>query len=214
MDGVHTCVRIVKREWVINVKIGITGGIATGKSTVSNYLKNLGFLVIDSDEISRNLLNIDGKSYFEVVSYFGNNILNEDKSINRKLLANIIFNNVEKRMVLNKIVHRDVLEQIKIIIDKNQINEIIFIDVPLLYEANYDKFMDKVIVVSCDRSTQIDRLMNRNKIDRNYAEKMIDAQMTIEEKEAKADFVIYNFDINQTYQQIDEIIKNLKGENK
>lgn len=199
---------------MINVKIGITGGIATGKSTVSNYLKNLGFLVIDSDEISRNLLNIDGKSYFEVVSYFGNNILNEDKSINRKLLANIIFNNVEKRMVLNKIVHRDVLEQIKIIIDKNQINEIIFIDVPLLYEANYDKFMDKVIVVSCDRSTQIDRLMNRNKIDRNYAEKMIDAQMTIEEKEAKADFVIYNFDINQTYQQIDEIIKNLKGENK
>lgn len=193
----------------MSIIIGITGGIATGKSTVSAILKELGYQVIDSDIIAKDIMSHNEVVLFEINNNFPNVCDLENKTINRKLLAQIIFNSEEKRNLLNEIVHPIVKQEII-----NQIHSIdekfIFVDVPLLYESHFEDLFDYVIVVYADFKTQIDRLVNRDKIDINYAKKKITSQMPIEEKKLKANFVIDNSkSIKDTRKQLLEIVETI-----
>ena len=190
--------------------IGITGGIASGKSNVSKVIKEAGYSVIDADLISRELSQKDKPVYNEIVKVFGKDYLNADLEIDRKKLGNLIFNNSEKKDLLNSISHPLIIEEIKNQINKTS-NELIFVDVPLLYESKMEDLFDKIICVYVPRNIQIERLMNRDNISYDYAIKKIDSQMNLEQKKKIADFVINSSNsFDYTYKSVIELIKKLK----
>ena len=172
--------------------IGITGGISSGKSFFSNYLKEKGFFVICADEISKKITEKNQKGYFEIIKNF-DNILDENQNVNRKELGNIIFSDFSKRKLLNEILHPIIKEEIKkqINIGKKTYTNV-FVDVPLLYEASFDDLCDYVVVVYCEKETQIKRLMIRDSITREEALKKINSQMNLEEKVKLGNYVINN----------------------
>lgn len=195
--------------------LGLTGGIATGKSTVSSMFTDKNVKVIDTDKIARDVLKKGTEGYFEVINHFGEEILLTDKEINRKLLGRLIFMNKVKRDLLNSIVHPKVLEiclnEIK---NQKELNtKYVVLDVPLLYESGFDKYTDKVICVYTSKQRQLQRLMDRDLVNEEYALMKINAQMSIEEKVVKADYVINNSNsILDTKRQFLEIIEELEGE--
>lgn len=178
--------------------IGITGGIASGKSSFSNILKNKGYRVIDADMISRSLLVKDGEVYFDLIHEFGSEILEDDKNINRKALSELIFKEKKYRDKLEEILHPPIFREINRLIERySKMEDIIFVDIPLLYEK-YDKllqyniYLDEIWLVYVDRDIQIERLIKRDVISREAAIRKIDAQIPIEKKEKMADRIIYN----------------------
>ena len=171
--------------------IGLTGSIASGKSTVSNKLKALGYKVIDCDEINHKLLLKDGGAYNSVIAAFGTDILDHESQIDRKKLGQIIFNDSLAKEKLNQILHPIIKEEV--IKQINQIEEgLVFLDCPLLFETDFYKLCELTIVVYVNMDTQIHRLMERDKITFPEALKRIYAQMPLEEKMVKADFVVDN----------------------
>jgi dephospho-CoA kinase len=192
--------------------IGITGGIATGKSFFTNYLRDKGYQVICADEISKKVVEKDEKGYFKIIEHFGNNILDENKNINRKQLGYIIFNNEEKRLLLNNIVHPLVKqEMINKIQSLKKDNKIIFIDVPLLFESSFDDLCDKIVVVYSKYEIQLKRLMERDKIEIDLAKNKINAQMDLSKKVLIADYVIDNsFDKENTIMQFEKFLKEVQ----
>ncbi len=193
--------------------VGLTGGIATGKSTVSKFFIDEGIPVIDTDLIARNLLSKGTKTYYEVIQFFSNEILLTNKEINRKKLGRVIFTNPKKRKKLNEIVHpkvRDeVNEQIKKYEEKG--HPIIVIDVPLLFETKYQEVVDKTIVVYAKEIKQLERLASRDNISVEYAKMKIDAQMPLSEKVERADYVIDNsFSILQTKRDFLRVLKEIE----
>lgn len=172
--------------------IGLTGGISSGKSTVSSYLSELGAAVIDSDKIAHNVLK-DPFAYNSIISKFGSSILDDNAMINRSYLGEIVFNNPDKRKELEKITHPLIISKIhKKIEEYLKKNRIIILDAPLLFEANLDKIVDQTWVVYVDKNTQIQRLMNRNNLNYKEAKIRIESQLSLEEKRLKADVVINN----------------------
>ncbi len=191
--------------------IGLTGGIASGKSFVSNYLIDLGYEVIDSDKISKELSNIGMSLYNAIVMKFGKNYLNEDNSLNRNKLGKLVFNDNESMKMLNEITHPLIIEEIIKRIKKSDSN-MIFLDIPLLFEAKLEYLCDKIVCVYVDKKTQIKRLMNRDNIDRKFALKKIDSQMSLTKKKNISDYVIYSLDdFNMTKANVDKILLKLKG---
>lgn len=177
------------------VVIGLTGGIACGKSTIAKILKRLGAVIIDADKEAKRLLNPNGSAWTALVKEFGTEILNPDQSINRRRLGNMVFGNTEMLAKLNSITHPGVIKVISEKIQRYREESrwpAIVLDAPLLFEVGAEKLVDVVWVVSVDRKTQIDRLMNRDKIDHIQALQRIEAQMPLAEKEARADAVINN----------------------
>lgn len=174
--------------------IGLTGGIATGKSTVANMFSEADIPLIDTDLIAREVLNKGTDGYNQVVEYFTEDILHTDKEINRKKLARKIFTSSKKRKKLNSIVHPRVKEIVLEEIEKQKrLNkEIVVVDVPLLYESGFDDICDAVVVVYTSKELQIERLMDRENITKDYALMKIKAQMSLEEKVKKAKYVIDN----------------------
>jgi len=174
--------------------IGLTGGIASGKSTVTNMFLEREIPVIDTDKIARSALEKGAEAFDEVVQYFGQDILLTDHTINRKKLARIVFANKGKRDCLNDIVHPHVYEMVdaELAILEKQHHPIIVIDVPLLFETGFDKRCDKTVVVYTTKEKQLERLIDRDSIDPDYANMKINAQMSLEEKCKLADFVIDN----------------------
>lgn len=194
--------------------IGITGGIATGKSTVSEMLKELGSPLIDFDEIARKVVEPGTPAWKEIVDYFGEDVLLEDKTLNRKKLSEIVFSDLEKKKMLESFVHPRIYEEFI-----RQINEIVKRDpdaiiqvaVPLLIELNHQYRFHKIVVVYASRQTQIERLMKRDGISRQQAENILKAQLPIEEKIGYADFVINNEgSIEETRRQVIELWEKLK----
>lgn len=189
--------------------IGLTGGIASGKSTVSNYLILKGLDVIDADLISREIYQIGEKAYKIVVDVFGKGILNEDLAINRKKLGQIVFSNNEQLKKLNEITHPIIFEKIKKrVYEINKMNKrVCIIDAALLFESNWYNICDIKWLVYVDKITQIKRLIERDKISEEDAVKRINAQMPIEEKIKLADFIINNSgDLRYTYEQVDILL--------
>lgn len=188
--------------------VGITGGIASGKSTVTKYLRSIGYPVLDSDEIVRKLYSRN--SVIEKVREVFSSEYIVDNKIDRVKLGKLIFNNKEEKEKLNSIVHPLVKKELINGIN-DAITNIVFLDIPLLYEAKFEDLCDYVIVVNVDKETNILRLMERDGIDREYAISKINAQMSIDEKCHKADFIIDNSkDLCYTYMQTTKIVKMLE----
>ena len=170
--------------------IGLTGGIASGKSTVSKYLAEKGFKVYDADKIAK---NISEEKYVqeEIIATFGDKILDKNGNVDRKKLKEIVFENKDKLEKLNGIIHPKVIDFYKKLKEKNT-DEMIIFDVPLLFESGLDKICDKILVVISDYEVQLDRIVERDKIDRELASKIIKSQLSNEERIKKADVVIEN----------------------
>ena len=189
--------------------IGITGSIACGKSTVSNYLKSKGYIVIDADKIGHEALDSDYVKE-KLILTFGNDIL-ENNKINRRKLGELVFGNSNNLNILNSIIHPEIRRRILEEIDKNNDQEFIFIDVALLFEAKFDDLVDKIIVVYVDENTQLTRLMKRNSISEKEALSRIVSQMSPLEKAKLGDYTINNnLDVINTYEQVDKVLSELK----
>lgn len=174
--------------------LGLTGGIGSGKSTVSKLLQKRGAFLIDADEISRHALDIGTDCYIQTVQAFGKGILNEDASVNRKALAGIVFQDIAQRERLNGIIHPYVRKTIYAQTERAETEKctVVVWDIPLLLEGGYEKETDAVLVVTCPLETRLERLRNRSGFSREEALARMRAQMTDEERSRKADFVIDN----------------------
>ncbi|XP_038076768.1 dephospho-CoA kinase domain-containing protein-like [Patiria miniata] len=174
--------------------IGVTGGIASGKSTVSNFFKELGCPIIDADVIAREVVEPNKPSWKLIVKHFGSGILQEDGTIDRPKLGAIIFGDAEKRRLLNSCTHPFIQKEMMWRVFKYFLKgyPYVIMDIPLLLEGSaLRKFLRKVIVVYCDEETQLHRLMARN-LSREDALARINSQMPLREKRKLADYVIDN----------------------
>ncbi|WP_297966062.1 dephospho-CoA kinase [uncultured Anaerovibrio sp.] len=174
--------------------IGLTGGIASGKSTVTKYLRQQGFTVVDCDKIAWQLAEPDQPIWQVYFSRYGGQVINADRTLNRQAVADIVFNNQRELAVINSLVHPLIKEEMLSQTDKaqNRGEKVIFLDVPLLFEAGYDTIADEIWLVYVNRGTQLRRLMARNGFGREEALRRIDAQMSIEEKKQLSDVIIDN----------------------
>ncbi|QYF84640.1 dephospho-CoA kinase [Brevibacterium sp. PAMC21349] len=189
--------------------IGITGGIASGKSTVSLYLQELGFTIVDADLASRAVVEPGEEAYHQVVKAFGEDILLTDGNIDRVKLGSIIFNDQEKRLLLNGIVHPAVRNwmRLKTKAALSSGEETVFMDIPLLFESKLTFMVDKTLLIYVDEQVQLERLMNRNGLSETEALARINSQMPLADKKALADAVIdNNGDINETKRQVKAIL--------
>ena len=193
--------------------IGLTGGIATGKSTVSAMLENAGAIIIDADRIARAVVKKGLPAYREIVDHFGADILLPDGEINRNVLGDIIFNDPAEKKHLNSIVHprvaAEVNRQLKQI-ENTDPQSLVILDIPLLLEAGMRADLSEVIVVYAPQHMQIERLMHRDRISEDEALVRVRSQMPIEEKKKKATIVIDNSGtIDHTRKQTLDIFKRL-----
>src|SRR6056297_23560 len=191
--------------------IGITGGIGSGKTTVTEYLLKKGFTVVDADRISRNIMDEYG-TVLEVVDSFGNGILDENGNVDRRKLRRMIFSDEDLLKRLNGILHPKIRECIEKDIErfKKEGNRIIFLDAPLLIENNLDKMVDEVWLVSCSIETQLERVVKRDGTNRKEVGKIIERQMPFEEKIKHSDIVFRNEgSIEELKDKIDDALKNL-----
>lgn len=193
--------------------IGITGGIASGKSYVCSVLVEYGYKIIDSDAIYKELSATNMPIYNAIKEGFGLDYLCADKSLNKKKLGLLIFNNEEAKLKLNSITHPLILKEMKRQIAECN-DELVFVDIPLLFEVKLEYLCDKIVCVYLDKNEQIKRLMKRDGIDENYAIAKIHSQMALEEKKKMADYVIdSSISFEDVKRQINELIIKLKGEN-
>lgn len=191
--------------------IGLTGSIATGKSTVSLMFDDFNIPVIDADKLSREVVKPGEKAYKEIIDAFGEEILREDKTLDRETLGQIVFADESKRNILNQIVHPAVRERMLEKRDDYIKNEekCIVLDIPLLFESKLTHFVDKTLVVYADESVQLQRLMERNGYSEDEAMQRIKTQIPAKEKAELADKVINNngskFD---SFRQLESILKD------
>jgi dephospho-CoA kinase len=196
--------------------VGLTGSVGTGKSTVTKFFRQLGAYIIDWDELARAVVRPHSKAWKEIVEYFGKDFLNEDLTINRQKLAEVVFSDKEKVTKLNHIVHPEVLKE-----DERMTSEIksldpdalIIKDIPLLFELTRPVYVDKIVVVSASEQTQLRRLEGKG-ITREDAQSRIKSQLPLEEKIESSDFIINNDGpLEETKKQVEEIYSLLrKGE--
>lgn len=191
--------------------IGLTGGIATGKSTVSELLTAYGFKVVDADIASRKAVSKGSKGLEEVRELFGPEAIDENGEMDRKYVADQIFNHPEKRLELNKIVHpkvREIMEDEKQAYLKEGYN--VIMDIPLLFENELEKTVDEVWLVYTSESVQIDRLMERNDLTIEEAKARVYSQISIDKKSRMADHVIDNLgDKLELKQNLEHLLEEL-----
>lgn len=190
--------------------VGLTGGIASGKSTVSKMFKDMGITVIDADIEARLAVEKGEPAYENIVAFFGRDILLEDGSINRAKLGEIIFNDLEKRLKLNSIVHPEVRK--RMLAKRDQAIEagerLIIMDIPLLFESKLTYMVDKILLVYVDAETQLERLMARNHFTKEEAIIRINSQMPLIDKIQLSDAVIdNNGTIEETRNQLIRILR-------
>jgi dephospho-CoA kinase len=196
--------------------VGLTGSVGTGKSTVAKFFGELGAYIIDWDELAREVIRPHLRAWKEIVEYFGKDFLNEDLTINRQKLANIVFSDKEKLAKLNQIVHPEVFEEDERVtndIKSRDPNALIIKDIPLLFELTRPIFVDKIVVVSASEQTQLRRSEEKG-MSREDVQRRIKSQLPLEGKIKSADFVINNDGPpEETKRQVEEIYSLLrKGE--
>lgn len=175
------------------IVVGLTGGVATGKSTVAKMFKQRGAIVIDADELAREVVKPDKPAWRQVVKMFGKTVLNPDRTLNRRELGAVVFGNRTKLRQLEHIIHpRVAREQARLTKQAAQKDPhaVVIYDVPLLFEVGIDKRVDTIIVVTADHETQIARLKKRNGLSRTEALRRMRNQMPMALKARKADFVL------------------------
>lgn len=190
--------------------IGITGGIASGKSTVTKIIKDEGYPVIDADKIARGLMKKNSPSYNKTVEFFGDTILDSAGDIDRAALGGLVFSNKDKLKALNSITHPFIFKTIKKEIEDNFKEKIVFLDIPLLFEE-YDEilkcgiYFDEIWLVYTNIDTQINRLKSRNNLTVDEAVKRINSQLSMDIKVKKSSRIIYNIG------SIDDLEKSVKS---
>jgi dephospho-CoA kinase len=189
------------------MNIGLTGGIATGKSTVAKLLMEHGASLIDLDAIAREVVHPGQPSLLRIAEQFGQAILQEDGTLDRKRLGSIIFADPAQRKALEAIIHPAIRAVMKARMDDHERrcqDKLVVVDVPLLYESGLEAYFQEIMVVYVPKEIQLQRLIQRDKLTEEEAQRRLNAQMDIEEKRNKADIVIDNSDsLIQTKQQID-----------
>lgn len=174
--------------------LGLTGSIATGKTTVAQILRKSGYPVVDADQLAREVVASGSAGFKKIVEVFGTSIVQENGELNRKQLGNVIFADSTKRLELEQLVHPLVQERAKQLrqsLEKDG-HAFAFYDVPLLFEKNLQANFDDIVVVACSPEIQLERLMKRNGYTQSEAKERINAQVAIEEKIKNANFVIWN----------------------
>ena len=175
--------------------VGLTGGIASGKSTVAGILKDLGALVIDADILSREVVLPHTRCWKSITAHFGKGILNKDLSINRKKLASRIFSDPEKRMRLNRIIHPAIKKRIRQLITDighDDAGALVIVDAALLVETGMYRDYDRLVVVAADENVQLARLMRRDRCSLTAAQRRLRSQLPLAPKMQVADYVINN----------------------
>lgn len=174
--------------------VGLTGGIASGKSVVSGMLADLGVKIIDLDQIAREVVEPNKPAWQEIIEYFGEKILLSDRTINRKKLGEMVFTNSKARDKLNEITHTRIVRELFKLIEKyrREKEDLVVVDAALLFETKMDGWLKPVIVVNASKKEQVKRLQKRNGYNREQALKRIQAQMPLKEKVRLADYVIDN----------------------
>ncbi|GFR38064.1 dephospho-CoA kinase [Insulibacter thermoxylanivorax] len=191
--------------------IGLTGGIASGKSTVSRMLEERGAIIVDADRISREIVMPGSPVLQTIAEEFGADLIREDGTLDRKLLGAMIFADEHKRLRLNKIMHPPIRAEMQRRIsefESRHPERLIVADIPLLYESNLQHMFPEVMVVYVPMSLQLERLMKRDGLTEKEAMARIRAQMPIEDKRRLADIVIDNSqDLEATAEQLDQFMK-------
>ncbi len=195
------------------LRVGLTGGIASGKSLVAGYLKELGAQIIDWDAISKIVVEPGLPAWQDIVRYFGKGILQADRRIDRSKLGEAVFSDEEKRQKLNSFTHPHIMAEAKRqerAIVETKPNAVVVHDVPLLFEVGGGKTVDKTVVVYTTQENQVKRLMARDGMSREDALARINAQMPLADKVKHADFVIdNNGSMEETKTQVQELYREL-----
>ncbi len=194
--------------------VGLTGGMCAGKSTVASMFAELGCLIIDADQVARKLVEPDAPAWRRIVKVFGKDIVNKDKTLDRKKLAGIIFADAGKRKLLNSILHPLIMREeerlVKEAVSKGD-HKIAIVSAALMIEAGTYKRFQKLIVVWCNKETQIERIMKREKVTRKEALQRWAAQLTSQEKKRYAHYVINTSGpFTQTRKQVVQVYERLR----
>ena len=192
--------------------IGITGGIASGKSTVTEFLRQQGYQVIDADQVVHELQEPGGRLYQALLSTFGSVILQEDGHLDRPKLGAMIFGNPEllaqSSQIQNQIIREELAGRRDLLAETE---DFFFMDIPLLFELQYEDWFDQIWLVDVTEKTQLSRLMTRNSLSQEEAEKRIAAQLSLLEKRKRADVLIdNNGSLEQTRQQLRDALQKLE----
>lgn len=195
--------------------LGVTGGIASGKSTVASMLEALGARMIDFDVLAREVVEPEKPAWRDIVAYFGEQVLREDRTLDRKTLGDIVFRDMEKRKKLEGFTHPRISEafirQVNEIVGKDP-EAVIQVVIPLLFELNLQYQFHKTILVYVPEEVQVERLMKRDGITAPEAADRIKAQLPIDEKVGYADFVIHNDkSLEETKRQVEALWEELKA---
>ena len=172
--------------------IGITGGIASGKSTVTNFLRQQGFQVVDADAVVHQLQKPGGRLFEALVQHFGQEIILENGELNRPLLASLIFSNPEEREWSKQIQGEIIRKELATLRDQLAQTEVFFMDIPLLFEQDYVSWFDETWLVYVNRDVQVERLMKRDQLSKDEAESRLAAQWPLEKKKDLASHILDN----------------------
>ena len=190
--------------------IGITGGIASGKSTVTTYLRQQGFQVVDADRLVHQLQRPGGRLYQVLVQHFGQEIILESGELNRPLLASLIFSNPEDQEWSKQTQGEIIREELAALRDQlAQTEAIFFMDIPLLFEQNYADWFDETWLVYVDHDIQLERFMKRDHLSKEVAESRLAAQWSLEEKKTLASHMLDNNGSRD--QLVGQVVKLLGG---
>ncbi|MEG0918307.1 MAG: dephospho-CoA kinase [Anaerovoracaceae bacterium] len=191
------------------MKVGITGGIGSGKSTVSDYLRSKGLIIIDADQISRDIVKKDSPVLMKLVETFGSDIIDQEGNLRRKYLAEIVFSNKEKKEFLDGIMMKEITN---IIEEKFKMAAglTVFLDAPLLFEAGLSNKVDVTILITASKEARLSRVALRDNVEKSHVEERMNNQMSDDEKIKLADYVIENNGSKEElYLEIDKALKKI-----
>lgn len=192
--------------------VGLTGGISSGKSTISSWFLQKGIVVLDADQIVKNLQRPNSPLVLKLAEEFGASIVNENGELVRDVLGKIIFYDQEAKERLNAMIHPLVQAKLEEEIERlKKVGEgLVVLDIPLLFESRFEALVDRTVVVYVSPDVQLQRLMKRDQIDREYALAKMNSQMSLDEKRARADYVlINNGTMGQLREQFDHLFEVL-----
>lgn len=189
--------------------LGLTGGIATGKSTVAEFFKSKGIPVICADEIAKDIME-EKEILNQISKFFGKGIFIDGK-LDREKFREIVFKDTASVQTLNNITHPPIIEKIKKEIKKKMQYPVLVVDIPLLFEGEYGFLVEKTLLISCKKELQIERVEKRDSVSKENALNIIKNQMAIEKKEKMADFFIENNEsLKELYEKLEEFLEKIK----
>jgi dephospho-CoA kinase len=195
--------------------VGLTGGIATGKSTVTEMFRERGVVILDFDVMSRDVVEPDTPAWHDIVAHFGESILSADRTLDRAKIGDIVFPDAEERKKLEGFIYPRLFEEYNRLlseIEEADPDALVLVDTPLLFEAKLEGMFGKILVVYATRELQIERLTERDGLDMDAVLARIDAQMPTEEKLEGADYVIRNCgSLEGVERAVEEILADLKN---